>query len=164
MESFDVTCPSCDAIVTAPFSCNCESCGFSIDALAGRNTSQFQKNKWNEHTSLVSGVDIELDGKPFNASFDYNGVANIDDLVKYAVNYGSRATIQSNRGNHPTEVIVAYVPEIIGSGLGIFSANYLPCSGVCLMSPQSTQYGHSFPVLDQWVGSTFTSQMASCKL
>src|SRR4051794_30335622 len=89
-------CPACKKLVDGVFPSTCPHCGFSIDALANRGTSDFQKNKTGKHTDLLYGRNIHLDKKEeFNASFDFNGAAKLDELVRFAITYGDWTTVKS---------------------------------------------------------------------
>ena len=159
-----VLCPSCNAGVPAPFPRQCPFCPFTIDGLAGMGTSSFQLSKDSEHRDLLIGRSVSLYNKRFNASFDYYGNAELPDIVRFAISYGDRTTVMSTYGNHPTPLIVSYIPAVIGSGVSIYSPGVMPCSGVCLMSPQNAYYSHSFPVLDDYVRTTFGGLSGVCRL
>lgn len=163
MMQQNATCPDCRNPVRLPFPSQCPHCDFNIAGLAGRGTSAFQARKYTQHTDILFGRNIELYGKQYNASFDYNGSASLDDLVRFTLSYGDRATIQPANRPFSTEYIVAYVPEVIGSGTSIIDAGPTPCSGVALISPASEEFSHSFPVIDTFVESTFGNRSGSCK-
>ena len=146
-ETYRSTCPSCKEIIAGPFRLECPHCLFNIRGLVGQGTSDFQRRKWDQHTDILQGRDVHLYDKDFNASFDYNGHVLMTDLVRFTISYGDRAELPSPRGNHYNPVILAYIPEIIGSGTAIHYTGTVPCSGVCLISPQSVDYSHSFPVI-----------------
>lgn len=160
-----VCCPICSTTQPGPFPRAGCSCGFSLSGLAGYGTSQFQLKKDPQHRDILFGRDIQLNKKPFNTSFDYYGAANLVDIVDYALTYGDKRTIQSLHGGHNTEVIVSYIPDIIGSGLSKFhNSTVSACSGVCLMSPESINgYDHSFAVLDRWVTTKFAGESSCCR-
>jgi len=84
----DSICPRCNQTIKGVFPNSCPYCGFTIDALAGRGTSSFQQKKWKEHTELLYGGTVSLFGKEYNASFDYKGIANLDDMVRFAITFG----------------------------------------------------------------------------
>src|SRR5262249_45219284 len=106
---------------------------------------------------------LGLYGKTHNASFDYNGLANLEDVLRFTVTFGDRATLLSSRGNHQNRVIITYIPEPIGSGTSICNPGSVPCSGVCLISPQSPTWSHTFPVMDDWVRQEFAGQTSACR-
>ncbi len=157
------TCPSCHASVPVPFPTQCPCCPFTIDGLAGMGSSSFQVTKDQQHRDLLSGRNVSLYKKQFNASFDYYGDAELPDLVRFAISYGDRTTVKSSHGNHPTQLIVSYIPSIIGSGTSIYAPGNLPCSGICLMSPASANFSHSFPVLDDYVRSMSSGLIGTCR-
>lgn len=156
-------CPSCNASVSAPFPTHCPYCAFNIDGLAGLGTSSFQARKDQQHRDLLFGRNVSLYNKQFNASFDYYGIAELPDIVRFAISYGDRTTVLSTHGNHPTPLIVSYIPAVIGSGTSIYNPGNLPCSGICLMSPASVNYSHSFPVLDDYVRTAFNGLSGACR-
>ncbi len=156
-------CPCCNASVPVPFPIQCPHCAFTIDGLTGLGTSSFQTRKDREHRDLLIGRNVTLYGKQFNASFDYYGNAELPDIVRFAISYGDRTTVMSAHGNHPTPVIVSYIPAVMGSGTSIYSPGNLPCSGICLMSPASVNYSHSFLVLDDYVRNTFSGLSGVCR-
>lgn len=130
--------------------------------------SPFQVQKWEKHSDLIQGRQLSLHGGPFNASYDFNGLAKIDDVVRFTLTFGQRATLKGKNGRADSDVIISYLPEIIGSGMSQYlqTAGNVPCSGVCLMSPASDVYSHSYPVLDDWVQPTFKTldfKCARCK-
>lgn len=165
-SSLDITydCPKCKGAIQGPFPPTGHNCGFNILGLAGIGTSSFQQKKWNQHTGILYGRNVSLYGKEFNASFDYNGYAQLKDLVQFTIMYGDRAQLPSTHGNHTNDVILSYVPEVIGSGTSIHSPGNVPCSGLCLISPGSSQYAHSFPVLDEWVQQQLNGHSSSCRI
>jgi hypothetical protein len=138
----------------------CAVCNFTTDHLLTSLSPQALL-KMQKHTELVGGS-ISLHGNHFNASYDYYGILSLPQLIRYAVSYGHRSSIPSSRGSHRNNVIVAYVPEIIGSGRSIYNDDYLACSGVCIISPNNISHGHSFPVLDQWVEQIFCGIGGTC--
>jgi len=156
------SCPKCGNNSEAPFQNKCSFCGFNIDHLIGIRLSNHQQKKYEKHTSLLRGEGIALDDGEYNASFDHNGDANLVDLINFTISYGDRGQIPDSRGIYSNEAIVAYVPEIVGSGTSIYDRNCVPCSGICIISPQSYEYGHSFPTLDDWVTNNFSGK-SSCR-
>jgi hypothetical protein len=158
------TCPRCGTSVPGVFPIQCPNCDFSIDSLAGRGTSDFQKQKWLEHTDILQGRNIGPYGKELNASFDFRGHAKLDDLVRFTITFGDTRVITSPRGSHATKMAVAYFPEVIGSGTSLHFPGRVACSGLALMSPQSLDYAHSFPILDLWVQKEFGHLSSNCRL
>jgi len=156
-------CPQCNISVEGIFPTQCPNCSLNINTLSGSATSDYSQKKWNEHTTLLSGSTVPLFGKTFNASFDYNGVAKIPDLIQFGLTYGDRTTMPGSRGGNNNLVIVAYTPEIIGSGSAIHYPNLVPCSGIVIMSPNSKNHVHSFPAIDEWVQQKFSNLKSFCK-
>ncbi len=157
-------CPQCNGWVDGIFPTQCPFCSLNINTLSGSATSNFANNKWQQHTTLLSGTTVPLFGKTFNASFDYNGLAKLTDLLQFALTYGDRTTIPDSRGINNNLIIVAYTPEVIGSGSAIHYPALVPCSGVMVMSPNSQIYAHSFPVIDEWVQNTIPIQTSFCRI
>ena len=156
-------CPECENIFSTPYTSPCRICGFSTDHLTGKLTSHFQKIKWKEHTELLHGSGVSLFGKNWNASFTHNGIANVEELVRFTVSFGEVTSIKSSRGQD-NKILFSYIPEIVGSGTNIFNPGLVPCSGVCIVSPDSINYGHPYPVLDEWVKLRFVYQrQSSCR-
>lgn len=155
-------CPQCDGVLPSPFRPPCPSCGFSVDHLTGKSLSQsqFQQTKWNKHNELLYGSGISLHGGNWNASFTNNGNAALDELVRFTISYGDSGTIGPRQ--HPLRF--AYIPEIIGSGTRITTIGTVACSGVCIVSPGSVNYGHGYPVMDDWVQKNFSGMKSSCRL
>lgn len=158
------SCPRCNMTINGVFPHSCPSCGFSVSTLAGQGTSSFQQKNWKEHTDLLYGGTVGLYGKKYNASFNYKGVANLEDMVRFTITYGDTATIKDSRGIHDTQVILAYFPEVLGSGSAIYYHQMVPCSGLMVMSPSSLDHSHVFPVIDDWVQGTFPGRQSSCRL
>lgn len=158
-----IPCPNCANHVPLPFPPTCPHCSFTIDGLTGKGTSSFQKKKDSQHRDLLYGRNVDLYKKQFNASFDFYGEAELPDLVRFSISYGDRTIVPSTHGSHPTELIVSYIPSVIGSGASIYGPGLLPCSGICLMSPASTGYAHSFPFLDDYVRSKFSGLSSTCR-
>ena len=146
-------CPVCSGMVPIPFPYDCPLCHATFDGILGKGTSSFQVKNNFEHRDLIRGREIKLYNRwECNASFDFYGDAMLTDLVRFTVSYGHRATVPSDRGNKQTNVIVSYIPQIIGSGAYADNmACLLPCSGLLLSSPASVNYSHSFPLLDDYV-------------
>ena len=157
-------CPQCNNWIEGIFPQQCPYCSLNINTLSGSATSNFSQNKWHEHSTLLSGSTVPLFGKTFNASFDFNGVEKLTDLIQFALTYGERTTILDSRGINNNQVILAYYPEVIGSGSAIHYPSLVPCSGVLLMSPNSQEYAHSFPVIDEWVQNNFPSMKSKCNI
>src|SRR5688572_16875801 len=85
MQSITTICPNCGGTIRGVFGTSCPYCPFTIDPLAGRGTTDYQKAKWNEHTDILQGRGIQLHGRgSYNASFDYNGFAKYE-LAVYAL-------------------------------------------------------------------------------
>jgi len=165
LSAIKSSCPRCSVELAGPFPVTCPNCGFSIDGLTGKGTTDFQIKKWKKHTDLLQGRAIQLSsGVTYNASFDYNGVAKLDDIVRFAIAYGDRAVIPSPRGKYNNPIIIAYIPEQIGTGTAIHFPGTVPCSGICLISPHSHTYAHSFPVIDEWVDSEFKGYTTNCRI
>jgi hypothetical protein len=165
MQPIQVHCPRCGHESSGPFGHSCQGtgCGFTIDDLSGQSTQQWIAKKDQEHLELLTTGSVSLFGKEYNTSFDYNGVAKLTDLVRFAITYGSRTTVSACRNTKTTSLILAFVPEIIGSGLSIYHSGLLPCSGLVLMSAGSYGHGHSYPVLQTYVTSEFGSLKDVCK-
>lgn len=158
------SCPMCGFNVQGTFPAQCPNCPFSLTILATGGTTPWQQQKWNEHTDLLVGRQVQLYGKQYNASFDYAGAAKLEEVLRFTVTYGDRAALPSARGNYLNPVVLSYIPEPIGSGTSICQPSLVPCSGVCIISPQSTQWAHPFPVMDDWVRTTFPNQSSHCRL
>jgi hypothetical protein len=157
-------CVKCHSKLEAPFPRECPRCGFSLDHLYGKKLSDFQKNKRKKHTDLLSGRKIQLHGSTYNASFDNYGDASLEDLVRFTISYGHLAKLPSKGGRGENELVVAFIPETIGSGVSIYDTTYapVPCSGVGIISPASETYGHGFPILDDWLHLTFKTEKGDC--
>ena len=155
-------CPRCSFVITGPFPIQCPNCGFNVSELAGMGTSSFQVRKWNEHTDIIQDRNIDLYGKQYNASFDYNGTAMLQDLVRFTISYGDRISLPSSRG-YTEQYIIAYIPEPIGAGTAIHFPRAVPCSGICLISPSSPRYAHPIPVIDEWATRKFARFSSTCR-
>jgi hypothetical protein len=155
-------CPACNHEVQGAFPAQCPNCPFNVKALAGQGTSSFQKKNWNQHADILYGRNVGLYGKRFNTSFDHNGQAALDDLVRFTITYGDRVNVPTR--NNQTPAIVAYIPDIIGSGTSIHNPGLVPCSGIVLMSPHSTDYAHAYPMLDQWLQTAFPNVVSHCRV
>lgn len=156
-------CPKCKSPFSGVFPKECPNCKFNIHGLAGKTTSEFQRKKLREHTDLLYGSQIQTYGKEFNTSFDFVGYAALEDIVRFDITYGEHTSVLSQHGNHQTEVIVCYLPAIIGSGVSVYSASPVPCSGIAIMSPGSANFGHPFPTMDDWV-RTLNVGSSVCKV
>jgi hypothetical protein len=154
-------CPMWKASINGPFPNACPYCG--LDVSYYRDGGLIQRQKWGEHSDLLIGRNIQIYNKQFNCSFDYNGDAKFEDLMRFTITYGDRVTVPSARGNHQNPAIICYIPEVIGSGTGLFMSGDVPSSGTCLISPHSYQWSHAFPVLDQWVSTQFLGQTSNCR-
>ncbi len=157
-------CVQCQLKVEAPFPEKCPHCGFGLDHLEGKNLSDFQKQKKEKHDDLLFGRKIQLQGSDYNASFDSYGDANLTDLLRFTLSYGHPAKLPSKGGRHQNDIVLAFIPEIVGSGISIYDLGYdpVPCSGIAVISPASQEYGHGFPVLDDWVHQTFKNEKGHC--
>lgn len=158
------SCPMCNFVVPGAFPAQCPSCSFSLSLLAVGGTTPFQRKKWKEHTDIVCGRQLQLRGKAYNASFDYSGVAKLEDVLRFTVTFGDRVEVPALRSNDHNPAIITYIPEPIGSGTSICNPGALPCSGVCLLSPHSNKWAHSFPVMDDWVQRKFPGRMSRCRI
>lgn len=163
-EPIPCFCIKCLAKLYVPFPEVCPYCGFSLEHLSDKKLSGFQKLKKDKHSDLLFGRKIQLYGSPYNASFDSYGDANLEDLIRFTISYGHRTKLPSKGGRHENEIVVAFIPEIIGSGVSIYDVTYAPvtCSGVAIISPTSEIYGHGFPVLDDWVHDRFKTEKGQC--
>ncbi|HUG69515.1 MAG TPA: hypothetical protein VMM76_17320 [Pirellulaceae bacterium] len=103
-----------------------------------------------------------------NCSFDHIGIAKLTDIVEFTMNYGHESSVMSLHGGHPTPVRIAYIPEVFGRGAKksepYTAVSGIACSGCCVMSPGSIDYGHPFPVLTEWVSYKFGSEIGHCRL
>lgn len=161
--NYESTCPKCGNRIKGPFPNHCPFCSFNIDALAGRGTTSFQVKKWQKHSDLLYGRNIQLtNGEIINTSFDFHGYANLDDIVRFTITYGERSFLKSRKQINP--VIISYIPEVIGAGTAIYSLGTIPCSGICIISPSSNDYSHPFPVIDVWVKTTFPNMESFCRI
>ncbi len=159
------TCFHCGHSSSSPITYPCSNCGANLNHLNGQSFSNFQRNKWNEHTDLIQGYQqVQLYDKNWNCSFDTTGTSKINDIVKFTINYGQKLSLQSNRGNHVNEAYLSFIPEIIGQGTSsqYTTLSTVTCSGCCIISPQSINYGHPFPVLIDWVKQTWSSESSQC--
>jgi len=155
-------CPKCGALVKGAFPNNCPTCSFNINGLIGKGTTSFQEMNWQKHTDILFGRNIQLaKGQTYNASFDFNGYEKLEDIVRYTITYGVRTDIESR--HKKSNIIISYIPEIIGAGTAIHFRNTVPCSGICLISPESENFSHSFPVIDEWVQVKFSNQSSFCR-
>src|SRR4051812_47932579 len=164
MQPITTICPSCGGTIHGAFGTSCPHCPLTVGPLAGRGTTDYQVRKWNEHTDILQGRDIQLYGRgSYNASFDYNGYAKIDDAVRYAITYGDRAYIQQPGRPHKTLYIAAYLHEQIGAGTAIHFPGTVPCTGIVLVSANSGGWGHSHPFIEEWANRTFAGQISHCR-
>lgn len=163
--SLSTACPKCGNSISGVFPNQCPYCDFNLDALAGKGTTSFQVLKWQKHSDLLQGQNIQLGpGEVYNASFNYNGYAKLDDIVRFTITYGDRVTLPAAHGKYQNPVIISYIPEQLGAGTAIHFPGTVPCSGICLVSPQSDIYAHSYPVIDQWVQETFPGASSDCRI
>lgn len=158
-------CIGCSRTYSTPVRYPCANCGFSLDHLDGTSRSFFQQRKWGEHTELVTGSAVSLGTKEWNCSFDTIGFSQVTDLVSFTLNYGDKLQLPSSRGRHINDVYVSFIPEIIGSGTSVHYTilGTQACSGCCVISPQSINYGHPFPILHDWVNAKFTATKKTCR-
>lgn len=160
----DCLCPKCGSANPIPFQGVCgNNCGFNLNHLAGKTLSAHQVKKKLKHNELIYGDTISLYGGEFNASFIHSEESHLDGLVRYAISFGDRATVPSPRGKHQNPVIVAFTPQTVGSGTStVIYPKQVPCSGVCIISPASKEWGHPFPVMDEWVRSALPDLGKKC--
>ena len=156
-------CIKCGNLIPGAFPHTCPHCGFNIDQLAGKQTNSFQSTKWNEHTDLIQARGIQLYGKDYNASFDFNGMAKIEDLVRFTLSFGDSVQLSSRSGRYQNLHIFSYVPEIVGSGTSVFQVGDVPCSGVSLVSADSAEHGHTYPFIDDWIRTKFADESSNCR-
>jgi len=155
-------CPKCKAELSAPFVPPCD-CGFDLSHLDGTSLSAHQVGKRDKHNSLITGSGLSLHGGEFNASFTHAGNGSLTELLRFTVSFGDIGVVPSAHGGHSNEVRIAYVPEIIGSGVSLYQHGEVACSGVCIISPASFNFGHPYPVLDEWVQRQFSEANSVCK-
>jgi hypothetical protein len=144
-------CVSCGSPMSTQL-IRCPGCFFDYGHLVNPTDPEAIEKK-EKHEELVLHGTLSLGTGPgkFNASFDYNGVSSLDKLVRFTVAFGHRTQISSGPGRTPSDVILSYVPEVIGSGISNFAAGPQSCSGICIISPTSPTWGHLFPAMDSWV-------------
>lgn len=159
--NYNSICPKCRTQYSGPFPVSC-SCGFNLDGLTGQGTSPFQVKKYTEHTDLLYGTSINLYGKQFNCSFNATGYQNIEPIVRFVLSFGERAVLPA-RGGKFSDVIVGYVPEIIGYGTAKSFATAMPTSACVLISPASDDHSHAFPAVNIWVNSKFGGGASKCR-
>ena len=164
-------------IVIIPHSFACVSCGYTMTTrlircpgcmcdyshlVAPTSTEAIEKKE--KHSEIVTHGTVSLGDGPgrFNASFDHNGVASQDKIVRFVAAFGHRDTISSGPGRTPSNVIVSYLPEVIGSGVSNFWTGERQCSGVCIILPASPVWGHLFPVMDDWIRGKDSGTARSC--
>ncbi len=156
-------CFSCQHPSDTPIHYPCSQCGADLSHLDGTALNSWQQDKWDEHTTLVSGNNVPLLRKGWNCSFDVVGHSKIQKLVEFTLNYGNWYTVNSRE--HTNDVCITFIPEIIGSGVSRYTTvGPMPVSGCCIISPRSLDYGHPFPVLSDWVISKFGSIPSHCRL
>lgn len=158
------TCPRCKGLIKGVFPHECPYCDFTVSDLVGQGISPFQQKKWKEHTELLYRGSVGLYGKKYNASFNYRGVADLEDMVRFTITFGDTGIIKDSRGIHDNEVILSYFPEVLGTGTAICYHQGVPCSGVMVISPASFDYAHACPVIDDWVREKFPNQQSQCRL
>ena len=158
------TCFKCKHNSTSPINYPCSNCGMDISHLDGTNLSEWNRKKLPEHTSLLSGSCVPLNGKDWNCSFDIEGYSKITEIVEFTLNYGQWFNYEFR--NHINQVCLTFIPEIIGAGVSTHYATLdaHPVSGCCIISPKSVSFGHPFPVLKDWVATQFGGQSSICKI
>lgn len=147
------TCFCCHTpMTTQTIRCPNPVCGCDYGYIS-QPTSPEGIAKKEKHEELVTVGSLSYGDGPgkFNASFDYVGVASKDKLVRFALAFGHRTQVSSGPGRAPSDVALAYVPEIIGSGVATFWSGYQACSGICVISPASEKWAHPFPAMDSWI-------------
>lgn len=166
MHPITTMCPRCGGAITGPFPTHCPYCPFTLDPLIGRGTTAYQKQQWDKHTDILQGRDIRLGDGPggYNASFDFNGSASLIDIVRYTLIWGERVSLPKPGRPHPTEYIVAYLREPLGAGTAIRFPGTVACSGIALVSPKSSDWGHPHPYIDEWLQQTFSGRTSLCRL
>ena len=157
-------CPMCGGTVNGVFPVQCPYCPFNRTILATGGVTHWQRTKWSEHTDIIVGRNVQLYGKPYNASFDYNGATKLEDVLRFGITFGDRIILPSSRGPHTNPGIIAYIPETIGSGTSIYSPDLVPCSDLFLMSPHNLQWSHAFPVLDDWIRQYYGGRTSTCRV
>jgi hypothetical protein len=160
--NFNSICPKCNRNHGFVFPESC-SCGFNLTGLIGLGTSSFQVEKFKQHTDLLYGTDINLYGKDLNCSFTTTGFSDLFMITRFALTFGERAELPSRSGRFHNDVVVCYIPEIIGYGTTPTFGTSIPVSGCCLISPASETYAHSFPAFNIWIGSSFDSKTSNCR-
>lgn len=157
-------CVRCNGKLEAPIPETCVYCGFTLDHLSGKKLSDFQKQKREKHTDLLFERDIQLYGSNYNASFDNYDDANFKDLIRFILSYGHHAKLPSGGARKANRIVVAFIPKIVGYGVSSYDTCYdpVPCSGVGIISPASQNYGHGFPVLDDWIQKAFKTERGYC--
>ena len=154
-----ITCPKCNGEIEGIFKLKCPICGFSIEHLVGIETNEFLNSKWNKH-GLQDGIKkIPLGNGP-NAYFNFFGIANIIDLVRYTISFGDSGKLPYRKGYN--EVKFCYFPQSIGDGYMTADNSLIPCSGLMIISPKSLIYGHSFPVISEWENARFGNIKGHC--
>jgi hypothetical protein len=141
MNQITYSCPSCGDIFPAPFTGTCSSCGMKTTHPTGPSRSVHGEGKWHEHTTLCHSDELDLGNRPWHASFAVSGTAEIEPLVRFAISYGYRTKIQATHGSSSTDLIICFVPEILGTGTAVDSVSRVPVSGICIMNSSSPDYG-----------------------
>jgi len=156
-------CPICKNPLPAPVGDTCLICTNSYEFLWNPSPHSFGAEKLDDHSVIVRAEPLCLKpGRTYQSSFDAWGYENRKDLARFAISYGHSG--QANFGSKDYEVRVAYIPEILGSGISAhqFTVGPTPCSGILLLSPNSILYGHPYPILDVWVQQKFGTVQKSC--
>lgn len=160
MVTYRSKCPKCNKKYVSAFPTSCE-CGFNLDGLTGKSTSDFQKKKIKEHTDLLRGTQINLYKKEYNASFDSNAIVQLKDLVRFTLSFGERRFL-ATRSGHNNPIILCYIPEVIGQGASLYSTTSTPVSGCCIISPSNDIYAHPFPARNDWINNKFQNEKSTC--
>ena len=156
-------CPRC-GYPLAPQFVACPGCCWTLTPLVSPTSPQ-GINKMIKHTEIIHAGNVSLGNGPggYNASFDQNGLASLDQIIRYTIILGHRISISSGPGRPNNECRVAYLPEIIGSGVSNFSSGPVGCSGVCIISPASPTWGHAFPTMDQFIAKHANGLSLTCQ-
>jgi len=157
-----VNCMHCGAKVYGVYPIVCDKCGYSIDYLSGVSTSAFQQDKFWKHTEISRTGSLSIGKHGPIGSFTMLGVSILSDMVRYALTYGSTGKTTNGRGD-ATNFCACYFPEVIGSGILPGHSLLVPCSGLMIISPQSQDWGHPFPMLDEWQQKNVPYQDGRCQ-
>jgi hypothetical protein len=153
LAGYTFKCPTdgCSELLATRLS-SCPNCGFSLSPLITPASPQASVKRI-KHTEVILTGTVSVGTGPsgYNASFDHNGLASVGEVIRYTVAFGHRGTISSGPGRTPSDAIVAYLPETIGSGTSNFQSGLTAVSGLCIFSPASPTWGHAFPAMDAWI-------------